>query len=182
MNLFEWRIDRCVAIHAAVGLHCRHLARRAFRQSEVEQEQFSLIGNLQIRRLDVTMQNRRLAGVQILEQLQYLIGPTYNLLLRKRITAQIEQGGEVMSGNVFHHQELAIPFAKIIHHFRQRGMTQVSQQCRFALKRFAGLRVCPQQRLFQRYDAAHPSIDRFVNSAHPAGAKLTHDPITVLQN
>src|SRR6201999_4315274 len=74
-NLSERRIDTRVPRQAPVSVDSRHLSNGAFRESEVEQEDLSTRGHLQVCRLDVTVKDRRFLRVQVLEKLQQLDGP-----------------------------------------------------------------------------------------------------------
>jgi hypothetical protein len=73
------------------------------------------------------MNNRRFTRVQIFQQRQQFVGPGQHLILWKRSLLLFEQFGEVVPGDVFHHQKFAVAFAEIVHDFWQRCMAQIGE-------------------------------------------------------
>ena len=125
------------------------------------------------------MDNLRILGVQIVECVTKLIGPTQHFILRKRRVAMRLHFRQVLSRDVLHHQELTIAFVEMVADARQRRVMQPRQQTRLALELLAQLLI-GKKRFFQRHRRIKPLVHGLVNRAHAALSKLPNDAVTSL--
>ena len=181
LNLFQWRVVWGVAEDAGRSCHHRHLARRTFGQSKIEQHNLPARSQLEILRLDVAVNDLRILGMQIVERVAKLIGPAQHLCLRERTVPLRQHAEEILAGNVLHYQELSLSFGKVIADSRQRGMVHSRQQTRFALELLAQSFV-GEKRFLQRHRGIEPLIKRFIHCPHSALAKLANNAVAPLQN
>src|SRR5262245_51396636 len=155
-----------------------------FRQTEIEKDHFAARRQLQVLRLDVTVDDRRFLRVQVFERVEQLIGPSQNLrghkdslVLRLPVGEQLL---EVLARNVLHHQELSFADSEIIGHYRQRGMTQTIEQPGLVRKGLPKLQVVVKS-LLKRYRVAKLSVRRLIDRSHSSLSQQAHDQIAALQ-
>src|SRR5438067_7248673 len=80
LNLFQRRVIRRISVDAGRRSHRSHLARRSFRQSKIEQHNLAAGSELQILRLDVSMNNLGILRVQVIKRVAVFIRPTQDVL------------------------------------------------------------------------------------------------------
>src|SRR5438067_13003779 len=148
-------------------------------QSKIEQHNLAARSELQILRLDVSMNNLGILRVQVIKRVAELIRPTQDLLFGKRSSALCQHRREVFTGDILHQQKLTLALVEVIANARQRLMMESRQETRFTLELFAQLLV-GKERFLQRDDRIQPLIDRFVNGAHAALAELPQDAVASL--
>src|SRR6185503_10543937 len=154
---------------------------RALRQTEVEQYHITAIGELQVLRLDVSMDYRRLVRVKIFERRKQLITPVQHVGDGKGETLSQKLCAQIIARNKFHNQELAVGIDEMIDDLGQGRVTQPRKQARFALKRAAHLLI-GEKGFLQRYSARQSLIPRFVDRAHSAARQQTNDLVASLKD
>src|SRR6185503_13565369 len=83
LHLLDRRIGWRITKDTLIGSHLRSLRGCAFRQSEIQKDDVIALSYLQILRLDVAMNDRRLVRVQIIERIEQLVSPVQHFILRE---------------------------------------------------------------------------------------------------
>src|ERR1043165_3453620 len=120
----------CKAEGALVLAYRRHLARRAFGQSKVEQVNAAVVSQLDICRLDVAMNDGLGKIMQVSEGAEYPVGPGKYFGNRKRSAggkSTLQERAQVFALDEIHHQKLGIVVKKVIGDSRQTFVLQVAQ-------------------------------------------------------
>jgi hypothetical protein len=130
-------------------------------------------------RLDIAMDDLRILGMEIVERVAELIGPTDNLIFRKRTVSFGEHRGQIFASDVLHDQELSFGFVEVIADSRQGLMMKPRQQASFTFELLAQLFV-GEERFFEGYDGVKAFVDGLVNRTHSALPKLADNAVSFL--
>ncbi len=149
-----------------------------FDQPEIDQHHFPFRGNANIGRLNIAVQDRRLAIVQIGQCVGDLADPIDRFVNRHPLLA-VKDGSQVLTLHEIHHQVLPLSGDReVIGHARQVRMRQVGQHRGFtrklALRLVGGIQV-----FFNRARPAQVDIPGFVNGSKTTPAQLFLDAIAV---
>ncbi len=79
-----------------------------FGKAKIKQHNGPFRGKFQILWLDVTVNNRRILLVQIVERMEYLLPPLKHLFQGKRLTLLNEEIGQVVALDEIHYKKLPI--------------------------------------------------------------------------
>src|SRR3712207_1244613 len=105
---------RRVANQTGPTCDLRYCLQPALGQTKIQQDDIATLSQLQVLRLDIPMQNRRLLPVQVVEGVQELVGPAQYLWQRERRSTAQEQGMEILAGDELHHQKLTSRIRKMV--------------------------------------------------------------------
>ena len=180
LDLFERRIVRRVAVNTLAGGELQRLFGQPFGQPEVEQNDLPLIGDLEILRLDVAMNDGRMLAVQISQCAKQLLAPLDDLVGVKRAAALFEHRHQVVAGDVLHDQELTVALGEMVADFRQRRVAQARQQSGLALEGFEH-HLIGEEGLFEGDGVAEALIRSLIDRPHAALSEQPGDEITVLK-
>ena len=150
-------------------------------QAEVHQYGAPLGRDLNVAGLDVAVQDRLRAVMQVLQGIQDFAGPAHHLALRQRPIVLVQQGLGVFTGDEVHHQVLAlVGDDEVIGDARQVGMAQAGQQRGFTLELTLRLGR-DEQVLFDGDVDAQVFVVAAVHGAHAAMTQFAEDAIPVAQ-
>ena len=123
----------------------------------------------------------RILCVQIIKRVEQLIAPGQHLIRRKRALLVRHHLGQIVAGNVLHHQKLAIAFAEVIAYARQGRMMHAREQTRFALKLLRNRSSANSVSFSATVVSRRSSIASYTAPMPPWPSWLDHT-IAVLQN
>lgn len=149
------------------------------REAEVEQDKLAGPRSIDVVRLQIAMDDRRIAAVQIRERTSERYRTAYEFVFRDRF-APVERVREVLAFNVLHDEELSGGLRKVVDDDRQRRMPQRGEQARFAFERPVRLRRFGDHPLCGNR-IVQPQVDGFVHWTHAAFAERPHDSVTLIQ-
>jgi hypothetical protein len=178
LDLLERRIVERVTEYAAC-IEIRQL-RRSFREAEVQENNPLATIELEILRLDVAMDDRRPVLVQVLEDVEYLIGPLKNEFVVKWLSALLQLPAEIVSGYELHYQELPVVLDEVIGYARQSRMIEAGKQSRFAFKSASHL-IVVKKSLFECDDVAEAFVQGLVDGTHSSLPDHLENSVPVLE-
>ena len=147
-------------------------------QAEVHQHDRPVRVQLDIGWLDVPMDDRRRAGVQVGQRAAQGIRPPQDLIYRWG--AMLGMGVEIYPFDVVHHQVLAVLVDEVVGHAWQIGMAQAGEQRSLAVELALRLRVDVEIFLDR-----HPDLKGFIrgqiDGTHAALAEHAFDAIAMME-
>ena len=137
----------------------------------------SIRGDLDVARLEITMQNGRLAGVQIGQRITDCSTDQDGFIFGD-IAHAFHPLAQVLPLNVIHHQILPlVPDHEMIGHARQVGMTQVCKNDRFETE-LTRIFISREQIFLNSHVDAEVFIHRAVDGTHPTLPEDLDDAIS----
>jgi hypothetical protein len=143
------------------------------RDAEVDQEDDALRQD-QVAGLDIAVNNRRRAGMQVAQGVEDLQHPGRDFVDRELLTLG-EQVVEVLALDKLHHKELLVAVLEDIDRGREVRVSQLAQDLRLAQEELRRQHLAVV--LLERDGAVELLVERFVERAHPAARDHLPDAI-----
>lgn len=156
--------------------------RRILGQPEIKQDDVVLVRELQILRLDVTVDDRRLVRVQVSKRVEKLIRPEHHPAYGERLIRGLKPRRKVVARDVFHHEILISAVNKVVADLRKDRMPQTGKDPCFPLKSSCKSGIACVTRPLQRDGTAQSLIDGEIDLAHSAFTDQMNDQVAILDH
>ena len=161
-------------------------------QAKVDQLAVALGRELDIRRLDVAVEHRRVLAVEVAQRIAQLVDPAQDLCFRQKapFAARVaDDTQQVGTGHVIHHQIVAPVDVKKVGHLGQVGVVEAGQHHGLTMELLAGLchgafgHPRRQPDLFDRTAApGQAGVFGQIDRSHAALPDQGHDAISLVQH
>ncbi len=139
------------------------------------------IRQLQVLRLDVAVNDRRILRVQVCQRIEELVGPFENLVGVNRLPRALHHGREVVARNVLHDEESPFPLDEVVHDDRDSTVSEPVEDRGLALERLLEPSSV-DDRLLDGNLAAECLINGKVDRAHSTLPEVFLDQVPILEH
>ncbi len=165
--------------HAACQRRRLHVPGLPLGQAKVEQDQAAIRTQLEVLGLEVAVDDRRLAAVQIVQHVEQLVAPAQHLVEGKGGVAVIQQSGEVIAGDVVHDQTGPGGVGEVVGDAGQGGMVEVGQELGL-VGELAADAVADAHEQLEGDTAVEALVERLVDGAKAALPHQPHNAVAVM--
>src|SRR5690606_34403851 len=150
--------------------------------AKVQENDVILIRQLQVLRLDIAMDDRRLMRMKVSQGVKQLVCPEHHPADGKRLIRGLEPRRKIVTRDVFHHEILIAAINEMVADLRKDRMPEACKDPRLALERTGKGRVACIARPLKGNGAAKPLIDSKIDLAHSAFADQMNDQVAILDH